>query len=48
MDEHAFALLVEPHRRALHVHFYRMPGSLHDADDALQETVMRRGKGTDR
>jgi RNA polymerase sigma-70 factor (ECF subfamily) len=48
MDEHAFALLVEPHRRALHLHCYRMLGSLHDADDALQETMLRAWKGSER
>ena len=45
MDEQAFALLIEPHRRALHLHCYRMVGSLHDADDALQETMLRAWKG---
>jgi RNA polymerase sigma-70 factor (ECF subfamily) len=40
-DEHAFVQLTAPHRRALHVHVYRMLGSLHDADDALQETLLR-------
>jgi RNA polymerase sigma-70 factor, ECF subfamily len=47
MDEQAFALLIEPHRRALHLHCYRMLGSLHDADDALQETMLRAWKGSD-
>jgi RNA polymerase sigma-70 factor (ECF subfamily) len=48
MDERAFALLIKPHRRALHLHCYRMLGSLHDADDALQETMLRAWKGSDR
>jgi RNA polymerase sigma-70 factor (ECF subfamily) len=48
MDEQAFALLIEPHRRSLHVHCYRMLGSLDDADDALQETMLRAWRGSDR
>lgn len=40
-DEQAFVRLTGAHRRALHRHCYRMLGSLDDADDALQETMLR-------
>ena len=39
-DEVAFRAVVEPHLRELHVHCYRMSGSVDDADDLLQETLL--------
>jgi RNA polymerase sigma-70 factor (ECF subfamily) len=44
-DEDAFRELIEPHRADLHAHCYRMLGSLHDADDALQDALLRAWRG---
>lgn len=44
-DNSAFDELVAPYRAGLHSHCYRMLGSLHDADDALQEALFGAWKG---
>lgn len=40
-DQTAFTTIVDRHRRELHVHCYRMVGSLQDAEDMVQETFLR-------
>jgi RNA polymerase sigma-70 factor (ECF subfamily) len=47
-DDRAYGELVDPHRRSLHAHCYRMLGSLEDADDAMQDALLRAWRGIGR
>jgi RNA polymerase sigma-70 factor (TIGR02960 family) len=46
-DQQAFRELTDAHRRELQVHCYRMLGSVQDAEDALQETLLAAWRGLD-
>jgi RNA polymerase sigma-70 factor (TIGR02960 family) len=47
-DEDAFRELIDPYRRELQAHAYRIVGSAHDAEDLLQDTLLAAWRGLDR
>src|SRR5271154_4252182 len=46
-DEQAFRELTDAHRRELQLHCYRILGSVQDAEDALQETLLSAWRALD-
>ena len=48
MTRTAFRALTEPYRRELQLHCYRILGSLQDAEDLLQETLLAAWRGLDK
>ncbi|MGB8879931.1 MAG: RNA polymerase subunit sigma-70, partial [Solirubrobacteraceae bacterium] len=46
-EEDAFRELTDPYRREVQVHIYRIVGSVHDAEDLLQETLLAAWRGLD-
>jgi RNA polymerase sigma-70 factor (ECF subfamily) len=47
-DDDAFRALTDPYRRELHVHCYRILGSVQDAEDMVQETLLAAWRGLER